>query len=109
MMARSVIRSFNSRRCFLSSRSAASRSIPRTIMAAAANISSQGNRVSIISSYTNFVAGDSKIFSKPFLEELNLLPLVSSNVLGGSNGYVIRLSNSLGVSLTKNRDRDLSD
>ena len=48
----------------------------------------------------------SKIFSKPFLEELNLLPLVSS--LGGSNGYVIQLSTPKSQ-LDKNRDRNLSD
>ena len=37
-----------------------------------------------------------------------MLPLVSSNVLGGSNGYAIRLSTPKSQ-LNKNRDRDLSD
>ena len=37
-----------------------------------------------------------------------MLPLVSSNVLGGSNGYAIRLSPHRSQ-LNKNRDRDLSD
>jgi hypothetical protein len=36
------------------------------------------------------------------------LPLVSSNVLGGSSGYAIRLSTPKSQ-LNKNRDRDLSD
>src|SRR5215813_1292199 len=45
-----------SRRCFLSSRSEASRNIPRTTMVAPAKINSQTYRVSIITaSYTNFV------------------------------------------------------
>ena len=37
-----------------------------------------------------------------------MLLLVSSNVLGGSNGYAIRLSTPRSQ-LNKNRDRDLSD
>ena len=36
------------------------------------------------------------------------MSLVPSNVLGGSNGYVIRLSIPKSQ-LSKNRDRDLSD
>ena len=37
-----------------------------------------------------------------------MLPLVSSNVLGGRNGYAIRLRTPKSQ-LNKNRDRDLSD
>ena len=37
-----------------------------------------------------------------------MLPLVSSNVLEGNNGYAIRLSTPKSQ-LNKNRDRDLSD
>src|SRR5215475_743580 len=71
-----------SRRCFLSSRSEASRHIPSTIMVAPAKINSQTYRVSIaVSSCANFVVGDSKIFSTLFREELNLLSLASSDAL----------------------------
>jgi hypothetical protein len=53
---------------FLSSRSEARRNIPRTTIVAPAKMNSQTYRVSIISSYANFVVADSQIFSKPFLE-----------------------------------------
>src|SRR5262249_55813579 len=55
-----------SRRCFLSSRSEASRNIPRTIIVAPAKINSQTYRVSTITaSYTNFVLAHSVVVDYP--------------------------------------------
>src|SRR5262249_53287336 len=82
-----------SRRCFLSSRSEASRNIPRTIMVAPAKINNQTYRVSIITaSYTNFVVAHSVVVDYPhngnsrpelfFCSDLSVPVSVSTRPLG---------------------------